>query len=200
MLLTGLKNSFNGLESTMAVDVYSTDVREFVVITEPDDNPGPSITNAAETICPQIAGILKLDWRRCVFIESYPVDKQRYVFRPYDPSFDRICFAGPVERRYVSFHHGLVAFAPLGEPGWAPIPRDLAESLQQAGCAMSQLIGREANFWNEQERIGGRYHIKAYDGRRYYTAGGVFLPGDIRHVLGLDRHLDAQFISDSSHA
>lgn len=191
MRIDKLKNDFNVYESAFDVDLYKTDIRDFIVITEPHDNPGPSITNAAETICPQIAMALELVWKRCVFIESYPADSRRGGLQPYDPTFDLIRFSREPEERYLSYRRNTIPYARLANPGWRPLPLDLAKALQAAGCSMSRIIGLEADFWSDHNNRGGRYRINAYDGRAYYTSGGEFLQHDIRYVWGLDPKHDA---------
>jgi len=191
MRISGLLNDFDAGESHLDVNVYRTDVLDFVVITEPHDNPGASITNAAETFCPQVAKLLGLVWKRCVFIESYPPDRYRGGIQPFDPTFDLIRFAGEPVERYLPFRGTTIPFAPLDEPGWRPLTLELARALQDAGCTMSRIVGLKADFWSKREKHRGRYRVETYDGRWYYTRGGEFAQHDITHVWGLDPANDA---------
>ena len=176
--LTGLMTAFNAALGTIDVEAYSDDIHDFVVITEPFDNPGASITNSAETYCPMTAQALNLDWSRCIFIESYPANVS---LGHHDPTYDLIKFAEPPKLRSSPYKRNQTPFARLAQPGWARLPLELAQALQNAGCQMTSLLGKVVCFHDpgpETKRYG-HYQVMGYDGRCYYTEGGVFLPHHI---------------------
>jgi hypothetical protein len=63
-----------------------------VVVSEHPDNPGMSITNAAEYIATQFAKAVNLDPGRCIWIEHYPAEIYRDFYDDL-PSYDLITFS-----------------------------------------------------------------------------------------------------------
>ena len=175
----GLKNVFNSTESELDVEVYSDDLHDFIVITEPENNPGASVTNGIESFAGVISSQLGLQWNRCVFIESYPSNLQ---LNQYDPTFDLIKFDGEPRLRVSPVAGASIPFARLAQPGWSRLPLELAQALQAAGCQMTLFIGKKLAFHdpNPKTRRNGVYQVMGYDGRCYYTEGGVFLSHHIR--------------------
>lgn len=179
VIVRGLKNRLNSVESEYKVGVYPSGDCIFVVVT--DINKGPSITNTVETACPQIAIELGLFWDKHIWIESYPVDHD-LISRPWDASFDRICFHAPPDYPFpnggVSYSFRLLPTVNLAKPqGWRPLTWDEAHALQAAGCTMSTHIGRVAIF-----RQGGQSEIVDYNGRIYRTLLGEVMPIDIVRI------------------
>lgn len=173
MRLEGIESGYCATRSTFDVNVYRTDVRQFIVISERPDNPGASITNCAEFAAPQIAALLGIPWERAVFIECYPAEP---TLERYDPTFDRIRVKGPLECVPGFSGRSQVPRLALDQPGWQPLGRGLAEALQQAGCQMSGLLGEQVVLHGAKTPV----RIVGYDGRRYYSEKGrEFLAGDI---------------------
>lgn len=172
--ITGIRNGFNGFLSEFDVEVVPTALGNIVIVHEPGDNPGPSITNCAEYACPAIAVALNLPWESCVFVESYP---PRGGIRAYDRSFDHIHFDGHVTERHAWGQRELVPYAPLAESGWSPLSPECAMALDDAGYVLSCLIGRTGTFRISLPGSGGicRATILGYDGLSYLTARGTFL-------------------------
>jgi len=176
MRISGIRSAYSALESTFEVAVYPTDVRHFVVISELDDNPGPSITNCAEFAAPQLARRLEIPWKRAVFIESYPANP---ALGQRDPTFDRIAFTGEITLMPGFASRPPVPKATFADRGWQPLDLFLATALQEAGCQMSTLIGRTVRFRESAQGASGEYRVLGYDGRRYYTNKGVFASEDL---------------------
>lgn len=176
--ITNIPNDFNTFQSTFDVRVFSDDLHDFVVITETERNPGPSITNCAETACPFIAVKLRLDWRRCVFVEHYPPAPAQCL-NECDPTFDHIQFAGKPESKWVYFLGKEILHAKLADRGWRPLSLSMAQSLQNVGCVMSSLIGKKVKFRGKGNQHDQWAIIEAYDGRQYHTQSGIFLAQDI---------------------
>jgi hypothetical protein len=165
MRIENLIVPFNQFKGAVDVELYTTDLHDYVVITD-SDNPGMSITNAAEFYCPQIAERLGLEWKRCIFIESYPPRKHVNVV---DPTFDLINFTkDPPQGRYYPHMRNTILVAELRERGWSPLPRSLAEGLRKAGLSLSRNIGKTGLFepWENGEPFCST--ITFYDGNRYY--------------------------------
>lgn len=161
-----LYNHFNAVAGELEVQVFSNDLHDFVVTTEPDDNPGASITNAAENYCPQLAERLNLNWSRCIFIESYPALEN---LGEIDPSFDRIYFKAEIYNLYNTGLRKYVPTAKLLKPGWRLLSPDLAKSLRESGLVMSQVIGKEVLYRSDDSSEPRRGQVMNYDGRRYYV-------------------------------
>lgn len=166
MKIDNLIVPFNRFKGFVDVELYHTDLHDFVVVTELDDNPGMSITNAAEFYCPQIAKRLNLDWKRCIFIESYP---PRKLVNIQDSTYDLINFKKelPEEKYYPSLKINFEV-AKMHERGWSPLPRSLAQGLRLAGLPLSHNIGKRGLFesWDNNEPFTET--ITFYDGNRYY--------------------------------
>jgi hypothetical protein len=58
------------------IRLYEHDGRQVVVASEVADNPGMSVTNAAEDLATQVVTYYKLDIERLVWIEHYPADRK----------------------------------------------------------------------------------------------------------------------------
>lgn len=176
-LIEQLSNLSNAFPGTLKVDVHSTDLRIFVLIHDGPWNQGMSITNAAETYCPQICQRLGLDWGKCVFIESY----EKYD-RGYDATYDRIRFRGPVDDR-ISLVGPLrgqsLPYAPLWEPGWAPLDWHLADGLASAGYLPSVLLNKQVMIDDDNVEPNTLARIHGYNGRLYKTDAGIFRPSQI---------------------
>jgi hypothetical protein len=108
----GIANAFNRCGSAFDVDVLDgPDGAPWVIVT--DLGTGPSITNTAETACPQIAVRLGLAFADCRFFERYrfPVESGRC------DTLDRILFEAnaPLGRTASG-----LPLARLAVPGWRP--------------------------------------------------------------------------------
>jgi hypothetical protein len=165
-----LRNPWTMIESAVDVTVIATDLHDFVIIE--DIGEGPSITNAAESICPQVAERLLLVWARCVFIEKYPASA---AVERLDPTYDRILFSGPPVGWRAQGHAEPIPVAPVKR--WMPLDLPLARSLQSAGVLMSQHIGAIGRFQSFTDGHEFDALIANYDGRRYYSADGHQIDG-----------------------
>jgi hypothetical protein len=58
------------------IRLYKHDGRQVVVASEVADNPGMSVTNAAEDLATQVVAYYKLDIERLIWIEHYPADRR----------------------------------------------------------------------------------------------------------------------------
>lgn len=124
-----------------------------VILTEQDDNPGPSITNGAEFYWPVVMEQLDINIEQAILLESYP--------RPFnnnssisgldpEPTYDQVLlYKAPLTPGYVV--------------DWRPIPVDMASQLQGAGLILSQQIGHQVNI------RGREIPIALYNGRMYYA-------------------------------
>jgi hypothetical protein len=167
-----LRSPWTLVESAVDVTVIATDLHDFVVIE--DIGEGPSITNAAEAICPQVAERLMLVWARCVFIEKYPANT---AVERLDPTYDRILFSGPPVGWHAPGYPEPIPLAPVKR--WMPLDLPLARALQSAGMLMSQHIGEIGRFQNYTDGRKFDALIADYDGRRYYSAEGRQIHGQL---------------------
>lgn len=177
--VTGLSSGPHNATASHRVAVVASQAHDYVVITEGsalEDLVQPSITNAVEYHCAQIAYRLGLEWSRCRFIEHCPANGEPGRL---DPIYDRIVFAdaAPVEDM---IHGGLRAT--LARPTWRMLSLPLALALQDAGLRMSQFIGHIGVFERIRDGARIRQPIHAYDGRRYYDAQGRAIQGLLHHV------------------
>lgn len=193
--LTGLIQSANSAIGTLDVAVYRSDLHDFVVITDPVDNQGMSITNAVEEYLPQIVGALGLNGRRCIFIESHqPEPGSGRV----DPSFDRICVnwgtatEGGLRSMYSAPHQRTIEHVPLIEEGWRQLAPELARALRGAGCEMTRLMGRRVRGTSLELQGVQEGVVTEYTGRFYWLDGGQHVDR-ISHVQTDDhRWVDAR--------
>lgn len=178
--VSGLANPYNRATSDMVVSVFPTELHDFVLIEEPEDNPGMSITNGAEYFCPQIAARMGLAWSRCVFVEVYPPSKEQ---SDLDPTFDRILFQPDL---LTSWSYGSTPdpLPAVELVGWRPLGRPFAEQLQRHGVAMTRHVGRTGVFRMLADGSSESFIIAAYDGRRYYRSDSKHpIDGELLHVL-----------------
>lgn len=182
LTVAGIRNGFNGFESVFDVTLVPTLEHNIVIVHETDKNTGPSITNCAEYACPAIAHQLGIIWDSALFIESYP---PREHARAFDASYDLIRFKSPVVRRAIWGHAEEALYAPLDNPGWSPLPANVAQWLNDAGFMLSQNIGRVGSFRPGSQEDNGivRARILSYNGRTYATEKGRFYA---HHVLAIE--------------
>ncbi len=95
-----------------------------VILTELRDNPGMSVTNAAEEIAASVLLSFALPTTRTVFIEHYE-DGARGT--PGDPAtFDLLTFSNTDPEPFLRAGEWRVE---LGEPSWSPLDRATVEAL-----------------------------------------------------------------------
>lgn len=125
-----------------------------VILIEREDNPGPSVTNAAERYWPFVCDELGLVLRETIKLECYPTPPRTVegLELTTDPTFDLVELR-PGPNRLGD--QELVA-------GWSPLGPDLAERLYQGGVILSRYRGTV--FMHE----GTEYTVALYDGRTYY--------------------------------
>lgn len=156
MRIEGINNTFNNTLSTFDVEHFEDDLRHILVISEPLDNPGPSITNCAESACPQIAKRLGLTAKPVVFIECYTHNDWRV------DTYDRIWLSPET----LTNRHG-IAHAHVD---WTPLGLEFALALQaKMDRPWSEVLGQRCRF----ETVDGNRFVAVahyYDGRRYYDA------------------------------
>jgi hypothetical protein len=70
-------NGFYGCYSKCGYRLEQTDKWTVLIVSELDDNPGTSITNAIEILFPQICDQLNLDLDNLVWLEHYPESSMR---------------------------------------------------------------------------------------------------------------------------
>lgn len=181
--ITGIRNGFNGLESQFDVILVPTHIGNIVIINEPEDNFGPSITTGAEYACPAIAAAFGLQFGETFFVESYS-QMEHYV--EFDRQYDLIRFRGPVFMRQAYNHHTSVPFAFLANPGWSLLPESHIQSLTIAGFMLSRVIGHICTFRKRLEDGPGTVDAKilSYNGHSYKTDKGDFLHDKIIAVEG----------------
>ena len=84
------------------IAIYEHPHGTVVVMTEPPDNPGMSITNAVEAVATQVVAREGLDLTRTIWLEHYPDRHPPGMARDrmFDESYDlvRFIWAGPVAR------------------------------------------------------------------------------------------------------
>ena len=95
-----------------------------VILTEPPDNPGMSVTNAAEEIAAAVVKQNALPTSRTVFVEHYETGARGSKEDPH--TFDLITFS-PTDPEPV-FRAGRWTME-LGEPSWLPLDRASVERL-----------------------------------------------------------------------
>ncbi len=117
------------------VTVYDHLHGTVVVMTEPPDNPGMSITNAVEAVATQVGAREGLDPARTIWLEHYPDRHPPGMERDrmFDESYDLVRFAWA----------GLTAT----RPAWKRLDTDVADALMTGG-AWVDLDGSDATIVN----------------------------------------------------
>lgn len=119
----------NGAQSRCRVRIYAPEEDRdapVAIFSELPDNPGQSVTNAAEVIAGELIERHDLTAGTApVFIEHYPPESGP-VRQP--ESYDLVTFAG--ELRHKRVWSGPARWIPLlGEPDWRPLDREQVERL-----------------------------------------------------------------------
>jgi hypothetical protein len=105
-------------------DGSELDVPAVVVVTEVEDNPGQSVTNALERIVGEILHAHSLDPSETVVIEHYENGGRG---APEDPAtFDLVAFPNATPKPIL--HTGRWVLQ-MGEPEWKALDRKTAEAL-----------------------------------------------------------------------
>ncbi len=100
---------FRGYVSCCGLHVEQLDDgRTLVICTERPDNPGTSVTNAAEIIASRVASQLALDPAKLIWIEHYPPSK----LHGESEDFDLVTFGSIV-------HDGIHTV--FDDPCWRPV-------------------------------------------------------------------------------
>lgn len=150
---------------------FHTDVRSFLVVAQ-DDPVNRLLCDHADRIYPQVAAMLRLPWRRCVFIERrLPPRQRRFV----DSQFCRVHVLRPP-------HRGGMGSVSLE---YRALDLRLAHWLRHSGLHMTMALGRIG--WFEPgdadlcclARARARFSalIADFDGMQYYDATGRPIPG-----------------------
>ena len=181
--IAGIRNGFNGFESQFDVILVPTRIGNIVIVNEPEDNFGPSITTGAEYACPAIAAAFGLQFGETLFVESYSFS-EHYV--EFDHSYSLLCFRGPVFMRQAYNHTASVPFAFLANPGWSLLPESHIQALTAAGFLLSRVIDHVGTFRKRIEDGPGTVDAKilSYNGHSYKTDKGDFLHDKIIAVEG----------------
>lgn len=82
----------NGVEGRYRVTSWDTSLGRVVMLTELDDNPGASVTNAVAWLIPYLEQALQVDHEDTIWIEHYPQSGLR------EPTFDRVRLVGATAR------------------------------------------------------------------------------------------------------
>ena len=110
------------------VRIYAPEDKErdsfVVILTEPEDNPGASLTNSAEEIAASVVSANALPTSRTVFIEHYESGARG---TPEDPhTFDLITYSHADPEPVLRAGRWRVE---LGEPSWSALDRASVETL-----------------------------------------------------------------------
>lgn len=101
-----------------------TALRPVVVLTEPPDNPGMSVTNAASRLAAEVLAAHGFEGRLPVFIEHYQ-DGMRGT--PEDPqTFDLVTFRSHALSKHPALRRPTWY---IGAPKWSPLDRGRVEAL-----------------------------------------------------------------------
>lgn len=65
---------YNGCNCICGIEV----INSFVIVTELEENPGTSITNASESLAKQICNEFSIDPNKLILIEHYPNSRAKY--------------------------------------------------------------------------------------------------------------------------
>jgi hypothetical protein len=107
-------------------DGSELDVAAVVVVTEVEDNPGQSVTNAIEWIVGEILHAQSLDPSETVVIEHYENGARGTPEGP--ATFDLVAFPNPAPKP-VLLRTGRRWVLQMGEPEWKPLDRKTVEAL-----------------------------------------------------------------------
>lgn len=160
-----LESWAGGRQGCVYLELYrdvpmATGPKAVVVMRELDDNPGPSVTNAAEYYWPQALKLVGVRYDRALKLESYmpsSLNPHPTGFQP-EATYDEVVLTH-AKRPDRSC-----------DVGWRTMPLQAAEDLRNAGIILTDYI-------NHEREIGGRtIKVSLYDGRSYYytNAQGLY--------------------------
>jgi hypothetical protein len=112
---SGLHGTNNAIVRVRVYDDMIFPGRFLVFMTEPNDNPGTSVTNGVETVAAVACETFELNPANCTFIEHYPAQPGRHGRRH---SFDVVTFETGIVQRHGRRGEILKKFE---TPTWRPI-------------------------------------------------------------------------------